>query len=269
MTKKNGRPTWESGPAEEEPIKESSSASVPQPADNVRDASVTRATPKTDAERAREYRKRKRDALTEALVTPSTVTPVTPEVTLAPVIPAVGMTKSERDELVKITRERGRVAKARVEAVKAELLADVEAKLSAKFSYRDQMWSEGIKIAEQAVDEANAQIARVCDERGVPAEFRPSVDLAWSSRGQNTDPQRRAELRKLAAARIDAIGKQARLTVEAEVADTVANLLAGGLTSESAREYLARMPDPRSLMPPIDVADLEAERRANRKIGWR
>jgi hypothetical protein len=29
------------------------------------------------------------------------------------------------------------------------------------------------------------------------------------------------------------------------------------------------MPDPRSLMPPIDVADLEAERRANRKIGWR
>ena len=203
-------------------------------------------------------------------MTPATVTPVTPDVPITPVVPAVGMTKGERDELIKITRERGRVAKARVEAVKAELLADVEKKLSETFSYRDQMWAEGVKVAEQAVEDANAQIQRVCDDRGVPAEFRPSVDLAWRARGSNADPRRRAELRKLAAARVDASGKQAKLTIEADVADTVANLLAGGLTSESAREYLANMSDPRSLMPMLEVADLEAEHAADRlSIGWR
>lgn len=187
-----------------------------------RDANVT---PKTPAQRSREYRERerqrKRDALTEALVTPATVTPVTPDITPQPVMPAVGLTKSERDDLVKITRERGRVAKSRVEAVKAELVADVEKKLSEEFKARDEMWRDGIEIAEQAVREANAQIQRVCEERGVPADFRPSVDLAWRSRGRNADPSRRAELRRLATARVDATGKQAKLTIEAEIAETV------------------------------------------------
>jgi hypothetical protein len=222
-----------------------------------RDAAVTRVTPKTPAERAREYRKRKRDTLTEALVTPATVTPVTPDVTINPVVPAVGLSKSERDDLVRITRERGRVAKAQVEAVKAELVADVEKKLSEEFSYRDEMWAEGIKIAEQAVADANAEIARVCDERGVPKEFQPSVDLMWASRGRNSDPRRRAELRKLADARIDAIGKQAKLQIDGQIAEIVADLLAGGLTSEAARKHLAKMPDPRALMPPLEVADLK------------
>jgi hypothetical protein len=42
-------------------------------------------------------------------------------------------------------------------------------------------------------------------------------------------------------------------------------LLAGGLTSAAAQEYLAKMPDPRSLMPPIEVADLEAEAKRDRQ----
>lgn len=133
----------------------------------------------------------------------------------------------------------------------------MEKKLSEEFSYRDEMWREGIKVAEQAVADANAQIARICDERGVPAEFRPSVDLLWSSRGRNTDPRRRAELRKLADARIDAIGKQAKLTIDAQVAEIAADLITGGLTSEAARAHLAKMPDPRTLMPPLEVADLK------------
>lgn len=271
MTTKNNPGGAAAGADENAPDQGLSSASVPQPDANVRDASVTPVTPKTAAERAREYRKRKRDAMTEALVTPATVTPVTPDVTIQPVTPAAGMTKGERDELIKITRERGRVAKARVEAVKAELLADVEAKLSAEFKMRDEAWRDGVEVVERAVQEVNAQIARELDERGTPKEFRSELSVFWYSRGRNADPARRAELRKLAAARIDAIGKQAKLTIDAEVADTVANLLAGGLTSESAGEYLAKMPDPRELMPPIELGDLEAEVKANRNrraVGW-
>jgi len=221
-----------------------------------RDADVTRVTPKTPAERAREYRKRKRDALTEAVVTPQTVTPVTPDIPITPVIPATGMTKGERDELAKITRQRGRVAKSRVEAVKAELLADIESKLSAEFNREDEMWRDAVKIAEQAVADANAHIARVCEERDIPADFRPSVNMLWSIRGRNVDPARRAELRKLAAARVDHIAKSAKLTIEAQEADTLVALYAGGLTSDAAREFLEAMPDPRTLMPTIELDEL-------------
>jgi hypothetical protein len=225
-------------------------------ADEQRDANVTHVTPKTPAERSREYRKRKHDALTEALVTPATVTPVTPDVTIAPVIPAVGMTKGERDELCKITRQRGRLAKSRVEVVKAELLADVEAKLSAQFDREDQMWRDAVKIAELAQSDANAHIQRVCEERGIPADFRPSIKMYWSSRGSNADPSRRAELRKLAVTRVDHVAKSAKLEIEAQEADTLAALHAGGLTSEAAREFLDGMPDPRSLMPTIELHEL-------------
>ena len=119
------------------------------------------------------------------------------------------------------------------------------------------MWREGVEIAEQAVRDANAEIARVCEERGVPAEFRPRVDLLWISRGRNMEPARRTELRKLATARIDQMAKTAKIQIDAQVADVAANLLAGGLTSKAALEFLGSMPDPRSLMPAIELADLK------------
>jgi hypothetical protein len=119
------------------------------------------------------------------------------------------------------------------------------------------MWKDAMAIAQQAVVDANDQIARVSDERGVPKEFRPRVDLAWTARGINSDPARRAELRKLAVARVDAIGKQAKLTIDAQVGDTVADLLAGALTSEAAVAHLRTMADPRRLMPQLEVAELQ------------
>jgi hypothetical protein len=67
---------------------------------------------------------------------------------------------------------------------------------------------------------------------------------------------RRAELRKLAAARVDHIAKAAKLEIDAQQADTEAALYAGGLTSDAAREFLNSMPDPRSLMPTIELSEL-------------
>ena len=157
--------------------------------------------------------------------------------------------------MAKITKARGRVARQRVEAVKAELAADVEAKLSAKFSADDEMWREANRIADQAEREANAVIAQRCDALGIPADFRPKRRSYWQPRGDNMDPSRRAELRKLASSRLDQIAKSAKLEIDAQEAETLAALYAGGLTSDAAREFLANMPDPRSLMP--DTLDLD------------
>ena len=78
-----------------------------------RDAAVTRVTPKTPAERSREYRKRQRDAATAALVTPATVTP---ELVVPPIVPATDLGKGEREDLAKLARQWRRLSKQRVDA---------------------------------------------------------------------------------------------------------------------------------------------------------
>ena len=76
-------------------------------------------------------------------------------------------------------------------------------------------------------------------------------------RGENASASRRAELRKLAAARLDQAAKAAKLEIDAKEVATATNLYPGGLTSDAAGSLLASMPDPRSLMPvTIDLNEL-------------
>lgn len=225
-----------------------------------RDGDVTPVTAMTPAERSAAYRKRKRDAATAHLLDPQAVTAVTLPVTPEPVAPPVGLSRRDRDDLVKVAKQRSRVARAQVAQVAAELLADVESKLAAEFSSRDATWAEATQLAREAVSDANAVVQQMCEDRGIPKDLRPSVQIGWSSRGANTKPARRAELRKVAQARVDHLAKTAKLAIEAQEAETIAALLTGGLDSVAARQFLDRMPDPRNLMPQLEVADLEAAR---------
>ena len=70
---------------------------------------------------------------------------------------------------------------------------------------------------------------------GLRPSFRPSINFYWSSRGENGDRTRRAELRKLAEARLDALGRAAKLDIDRQVADSVEALIVGGLSSDEAR----------------------------------
>lgn len=235
-------------------------SSIPPATPKNADTDVTRVTAMTPAERSQAYRKRKRDGTTAHLLDPQAVTTVTPPVTPEPVAPPAGLSRRDRDDLAKLARHRSRLAKAGVAAVAAELLADVESKLAAEFSSRDAMWSEATQLARQAVADANAVVQQMCEERGIPKDLRPSIEVGWRSRGANTTPARRAELRKVAQARIEHMSRTAKLAIEAQEVETVAALLTGGLDSSAAREFLDRMPDPRTLMPQLEVGDLEGDR---------
>jgi hypothetical protein len=219
---------------------------------------VARKTTKITAVDQAQERKRARDQITEDNLTPAKATPFTSDIEIRPVRPAHGLQKSDRDNLIKITKARAKVAKSKVAAATAELRADMEKKLSGQFDYEDAMWKEARDIAQQAVCDANEQIARVSDERGVPKEFRPSFSLGWLSRGMNASSSRRAELRKLGEARIKTYSANAVMQIDAQVATVEADVLAGGL-SGTAREYLRSMEDPRQLLPTIEVAQLEQE----------
>ena len=115
------------------------------------------------------------------------------------------MTAAERSELGSLVRFNAKVARADAEARGKWLKADVEEKLSARFKFEDAAWKDITAAAEKAVQEADAAIAALCRDRGVPEDFRPSLCLSWHGRGENASAARRAEMRKLAYAHIDAL----------------------------------------------------------------
>jgi hypothetical protein len=168
------------------------------------------------------------------------------------------MTKGEREELSRVVRMRAKLARSMVTERGAQLLADVEAQLSAEYASGHEAWAHIVSAAQDAVREADSRVAAICREMGIREEFRPGLSISWYGRGENADKSRRAELRKLAERRVQAAERQAKLTIDSWEAKVRTELIAGGLTSGAARAFLERMPEPEALMPPMAIAELEA-----------
>lgn len=172
------------------------------------------------------------------------------------------LTRTERGDLQKIARMRARQSKAMLDARKAELLADLEEQLSAKFPANDPRWATVTSEAQKAVAQANDVIRGICQDEGVPLEFAPSLNLSWYSRGENAAAERRAELRALGQRKIDASAKYAKVEIDRVELDVCTAIIADGLRSSDAREYLERIPEPAQLMCPVTLDEVESERQA-------
>jgi hypothetical protein len=169
------------------------------------------------------------------------------------------MSKAVRDQLAQLICSLEKAAKAGVAQRAAELAADFESKLAAKFKASDDRWAAFVQVAEKAVAEANAQIARVGEESGIPEDCRPRLQLGWSNRRVNADASRRAELRRVAKANIEAVSRKALTDIELESVKLQTLLVAGTLQSSPARAFLAGMPTPEKRMPLLSIDDVESQ----------
>lgn len=163
------------------------------------------------------------------------------------------MTRSERKDLADVIRMRARVTKSSLETLAADRRAEVEAQLSAIHQSDDERWRAITAVANRALQEADAQLAAICQAQGIPEKFRPSLHLSWYGRGENATAERRAELRKLAYARIDADRKAGVQLVDAWAAEKLTTLVAGGLSSDDAKAFLDGLPSPDALLPSIRI----------------
>jgi hypothetical protein len=168
------------------------------------------------------------------------------------------MTRQDRKDLIDVAKLRVRIAKAGVAAREEDLLAKVEEDLSAIYDPKDAAWREIVDDAQARVNEANAQISAVCEERGIPQRFRPLLMTSWVGRGETMFKDRREELRKLAQARIKAAGSRAKVEIDMKGAEALTALVAATLETEEARQWLEKIPTPAELMPPVNVAELES-----------
>src|SRR5262245_2130391 len=117
------------------------------------------------------------------------------------------MSRAERTELAQIVRINARVAKDAISARAADLLADFEQQLATRYRIDDPFWQDATAEAQAAVRAADEHIVRLFHEGGKPEAFRPGISLSWWDRGENAMAARRAELRKLATTRLDAMAK--------------------------------------------------------------
>lgn len=171
------------------------------------------------------------------------------------------MTRTERQDILQICRQRERVAKADAVAVAARHRAEFEAQLARIYSWdEDDVWKAAAKAAKEATRQANEQIAARCEQLGIPSRFRPALDEpSWYCRGENAVAQRRAELTRVANTKIDQLLKEAKHAIEAKSVEIQTRLLADGLTSADARVFLKAMPTPAQLMPAVTVEDIQKQ----------
>lgn len=170
------------------------------------------------------------------------------------------MTKAERDDLVRLIKQREKVAKTAAEQRSAAMLAEFERQVSALHNFAtDEVWSAAAQAAADAAKKCNEEIAARAKELGIPDEFAPKLTYGWSRRGENEYQARRAELRRVAKAEIETVEGLARVQIEAQSVEAQTQVIAHGLTSEAAISFLQNMPAIESLMPPLDVATIQAK----------
>lgn len=167
------------------------------------------------------------------------------------------MNRSDRDDLIRLSKAYARQAKAEALQREKVLLAEVEDLMAAEFEARDEMWAEATAIAEEAARKANELIVACCADLGIPAKHAPQLHLGWQGRSSEfLVPSRRAELRKLAQSKLTALTATARTIIDGKQLETETALIAGSLESDEARAFLAAMPTVEQLMPSLSLDDL-------------
>jgi hypothetical protein len=182
------------------------------------------------------------------------------------------MTKGERVELGQLIRKREKVMKSYAEERAAKMLAEFDAQSAQIYSFdQDETWKQSTEAAGKVVAKANKEIAARCKELGIPAEFAPSLEFGWRERGQNAVASRRAELRRMATSRIKSIQAETFTKIERMSLTAQTEVIANGLESDTARQFLDNMPSLESLMPSLDVAEikrLQEEKHKERAQVW-
>jgi hypothetical protein len=171
------------------------------------------------------------------------------------------ITRTEREDLQRLVRQREKVLKSAAKQRSAELLADFENQMGSEYSFdQDEVWAKATEAAEREVKKAQAQVAARCCELGIPDRFAPSLTLRWRHRGyDNLIDSRKAELRRMAQTQIAAIERRAFVEIESSCLDAQTKLAVAGCTSDAAKAFVDRLPSVEKLMQPLSFAEIAGE----------
>lgn len=182
------------------------------------------------------------------------------------------MTKGERDQLLQLVKKREKVMRSQAAERSAHLLAEFDAQSAKMHHYDDEAtWALAQEEVKKAVEEGNARIAARAREMGIPEEFMPMISFGWHARGHNAVAERRAELRRAAKSKVDAMEKEALTKIERLSLEAQTEIVAHGLESDAANAFLQNMPKLDVLMPPIQMGEIQSlieARKQERRLNY-
>jgi len=167
------------------------------------------------------------------------------------------MSSAERSELAKLVRLRSRVAKNEVMATIGTKMARFESHLAAQYDKYDEHWAELSKEADAKVKQLDAELAKRCQQLGIPDRFRPELDISWYHRGENATKQRREELIRVAKSELEAQALRAKSLIERKEVELIGKIVEEGMDSENAKAFLEAMPTADQLMPELTLSKIE------------
>jgi hypothetical protein len=171
------------------------------------------------------------------------------------------MTRTERQDLLQICRQRERVAKSEAVAVAAQRKAAFAAQLARIYHFdEDAVWQAAYQAAKEAGQKAYEQVLVRCQELGIPRWAQPEIaEPYWRNRGENAVRERRVELNKVAHAKIEQLLKETIHIIQRASVEIQTKLVADGLTSADAKAFLESMPTPAQLMPVVTVEEIQKQ----------
>jgi hypothetical protein len=162
--------------------------------------------------------------------------------------------------LIRLVKQREKVAKTAAEQRSAAMLADFERQVSAAHQFNDDVvWNAATAAAVEAAKRVAEEIAAKATELGIPPEFAPKVQFHWEKRGKAEYNQRREDLRRLAKAEIDAMERVARVQIESQSVAAQTEIIANGLSSSDAIAFLQQLPPIEAMMPPLDISTIQTK----------
>jgi hypothetical protein len=177
------------------------------------------------------------------------------------------MTKHDLDKLLQLVRQEAKALKSATGARAAQVLADFEQKIATKYSIDHKPgWAKLFGQANEIIQKLNAQIVADIEAQGIPAIYAPGAGIGWLDRGENLLAERRAELRRVAESQAEADQKTAQTKVDLWSVKEQRELLAHGLESEQARNFLERRPSLETLMPALRLADIEKDLEKEKQV---
>jgi hypothetical protein len=171
------------------------------------------------------------------------------------------MSKSEREDLQRLVRQREKVLKSAAKQRSVELIADFENQMGQEYSFdQDEVWEQAQGIVRAEIKKANALIASRCRQLGIPQRFAPSIGSYWIDRGfDNMVEPRRKELRRMAQTQIEAIEQKAIVEIELSCLKAQEQIALAGLTTEVAKLFVERLPSIETLMPKLSFAEVAGD----------
>jgi vacuolar-type H+-ATPase subunit H len=170
------------------------------------------------------------------------------------------LSRNETHDLSMIIKERTKVLRAHAEEQAAKCLADFEGKVSKIYSYDDdEVWKRATEEAMEVVKKAQEKIEDQCRKLGIPKDLSPQLALGWEGRGQMKAASRRAELRRVAKAEIDAMMKAAIVKIEKQSLDLRTQVVAMGLLTSEATLFLESLAPVEEAMHAIDFGAIETK----------